>query len=61
MSHIGNQELLDRCWDEVWEMEHDEVMQYLGQYRSLEGWQEMTEEQQYYKAIELKYEEYMWE
>jgi len=61
MSHIGNSKLMDRVCDEVYDMPHDEVQQYLGQYRSLEGWQEWDEEAQYMKAIELKYEEYMYE
>jgi hypothetical protein len=52
---------MDRVCDEVYDMPHDEVQQYLGQYRSLEGWQEWDEEAQYMKAIELKYEEYMYE
>lgn len=59
MSHIGNSKLMDRVCDEVFDMPHEEVLSYLGQYRSLEGWQELHEEEQYMKAIELKYEEYM--
>ena len=61
MSHEGNSQIQDRVRDEVYDMSQEELHGYLGQYRSLEGWQEWDEEAQYMKAIELKYEEYMYE
>jgi hypothetical protein len=57
MSNQYNDARLDQITDDVLSMSYGEVSQHLGQYRSLEGWDNGNEDDAYDKLIVMRYED----
>lgn len=57
MSNQWNDIRLDQITDDVLSMSYGEVSQHLGQYRSLEGWDNGNEDDAYDKLIVMRYED----